>query len=524
MKHWYICILLLIFGSCSKQQFLENASLGNQGVVFANSLSPQDSVKFLLHQARYGEGTAYLKLADCYREGFGVKKDFLSAAKMVKMAKMRGAIDKEDNYLDNLPDDDGLKILFPLLLSQKPTVEDITAIMQNKLLGESQEAKTMLGLATIEQGETAKGWNLIKEAAEHGCSFAELLDASFDREFNVSPDTVKLCKIAERVPMAYSILGRIYNEPDEIGFCDKRRAMEYYMKAEEYGVLDSLGARNILEYYKEGGDIHLTDDDIGRLEIICRTTTCSKTVAQEYEASLWDNKAEICPLGDKELIDTCYEVLDRNMVLETDGMYGQVAVVDAASSKVLAWASLENTREEGEEYGDIAYVPFKNNICTRNILATFYDTKLTRQVSDADRSSNAIELAMSFNQMCHQRLPLDFINKNALGKYNTLQYNDGKCTLDEFTFIGCLPANNPKYTVSMVVIRPHKLPIHDGLLTKEVNALVEWLINRNSQRWKWQHYELDKYGHYAENYDIYLSCVVAPRKLQWAEERSWTKG
>lgn len=170
------------------------------------------------------------------------------------------------------------------------------------------------------------------------------------------------------------------------------------------------------------------------------------------------------------------------MVLETDGMYGQIAVVDATSSKVLAWASLENTREEGEEYGDIAYVPFKNNVCTRNILATLSDTILTRQVRDTERSSNAIELAMSFNQMCHQRLPLDFINKNAFGKYNTLLYNDGKCTLDEFTFVGCLPANNPKYTVSMVVIRPHKLPIHDGLLTKEVNVLAEWLINRNSQR------------------------------------------
>lgn len=482
MKHWYICVILLIFASCSKRQFLENASLGNQEIFLAQSLSPQDSVKFLLHQARYGEATAYLKLADCYREGFGVKKDFLSAAMMVKMAKMRGAIDKEADYLDILPDDDKLKILLPFLLFQKPTVEDMKAVMQNKLLGECQEAKTMLGLATIEQGDAAKGWNLIKEAAGHGCSFAELVEASFDGEFNVSPDTVKLCKIANRVPMAYSILGRIYNEPDEIGFCDKRRAMEYYMKAEEYGVLDSLGARTILEYYKEGGDIQLTDDDVRRLEIICRTTTCSKTVAQESEASLWDNKAEICPLADKELIDTCYEVLDRNMVLETDGMYGQIAVVDATSSKVLAWASLENTREEGEEYGDIAYVPFKNNVCTRNILKSFYDTNLTGQLRDAERSSNAIDLAMSFNKMCHQRLSLDFINKNALGKYNTLQYDEGKCIFDEFTFVGCLPANNPKYTVSMVVIRPHKLPIHDGLLTKEVNVLVEWLINRNSQR------------------------------------------
>lgn len=63
MKHWYICILLLIFASCSKQQYLDNVSLGNQGKV----------------------------------------------------------------YLANLPDDNEHKILLPLLLSQKPTVKDITA-------------------------------------------------------------------------------------------------------------------------------------------------------------------------------------------------------------------------------------------------------------------------------------------------------------------------------------------------------------------------------------------------------------
>lgn len=204
--------------------------------------------------------------------------------------------------------------------------------------------------------------------------------------------------------------------------------------------------------------------------------------ARYGEGTAYLELADICPLADKELIDSCYEVLDRNMVLETDGMYGQVAVVDATSSKVLAWASLENTREEGEEYGDIAYVPFKDNVCTRNILTTLSGTNLLEQMCDTTRNSNAIDLAISFNQVCHQKLPLDFINKNALGKYNTLQYNDGKCTLDEFTFVGCLPASNPKYTVSMVVIRPHKLPIHDGLLTKEVNALVEWLINRNRHR------------------------------------------
>ena len=39
-------------------------------------------------------------------------------------------------------------------------------------------------------------------------------------------------------------------------------------------------------------------------------------------------------------------------------------------------------------------------------------------------------------------------------------------------------ADNPKYTISMVVVRPHKLPVTIGMLSIEVNLLIEWLMNR----------------------------------------------
>lgn len=48
--------------------------------------APRDSVLLLLHQARWGDGSAYLKLADCYRDGFGVKKDFFGMITMANMA------------------------------------------------------------------------------------------------------------------------------------------------------------------------------------------------------------------------------------------------------------------------------------------------------------------------------------------------------------------------------------------------------------------------------------------------------
>lgn len=181
---------------------------------------------------------------------------------------------------------------------------------------------------------------------------------------------------------------------------------------------------------------------------------CVGVYAQRKEVSYFNDSVDICPLADKELIDSCYNLLDRNMMLETDGIYGQIAVIDATTSKVLAWASLEKQLDgDCEGCGDMIYVPFKKNIWA---------------ISDTTKTNNAIELALSFKQR----------GVKQAGRYNILQHDNNKRCFDEFTFVGCFPADNPKYSIGMVVIRPHKLPATAGMLSKEVNQLIEWLMNR----------------------------------------------
>ena len=294
---------------------------------------------------------------------------------------------------------------------------------------------------------------------------------------------------------------------------------------------------------------------------------CVGVYAQRKEVSYFNDSVEICPLADKELIDSCYNLLDRNMMLETDGIYGQIAVIDATTSEVLAWASLEKLLDgDCEGCGDMIYAPFKNNVCSTDIFIPFIAAKcleesntpldkmvdtgcgilevndslqirdhnwrkggygevtfekallmksrigmykafmnmpngadLWEQACDTTLKSNAIELAMFFNQICHQKSSLEYakniatgiFEKNGIqhrlaprgvklaGIYNILQCDDNKRNSDEFTFVGCFPADNPKYTISMVVVRPHKLPVNIGILSKEVNQLREWLMNRN---------------------------------------------
>ena len=293
---------------------------------------------------------------------------------------------------------------------------------------------------------------------------------------------------------------------------------------------------------------------------------CVGAYAQRKETFYNNDSVDTCPLADKELIDTCYNLLERNMWLETDGIYGQIAVIDAATSQVLAWASLEKLLDgDCEGCGDMIYAPFKKNVCSTDIFIPFIAAKcleksntplekkvdtgcgilevndslqirdhnwrrggygkvtfekallmksrigmykafmsmpngadLWKQVCDTISKSNAIELAMTFNQMYHKKSSLEYVKKIATGifekkgiqhrlapkgvklagMYNILQYDDHKRSSDEFTFVGCFPADNPKYTISMVVVRPHKLPATFCMLSKEVNQLIEWFMKR----------------------------------------------
>ena len=196
---------------------------------------------------------------------------------------------------------------------------------------------------------------------------------------------------------------------------------------------------------------------------------CVGVYAQRKEVSYFNDSVDTCPLADKELIDTCYDLLDRNMMLETDGIYGQIAVIDAATSEVLAWAALEKQLDdECDGCGDMVYVPFKKNIWAISGTDISNTAISNTAISDTTKTNNAIELALSINQR----------GVKQAGRYNVLQHDNNKRCFDEFTFVGCFPADNPKYSIGMVVIRPHKLPATAGMLSKEVNQLIEWLMTR----------------------------------------------
>lgn len=270
MKNWCLCIIMLLFfANCSELQMVENISSSKDIVLTKTFAEPHDSITSLLHQARWGDGKAYLKLADCYRDGFGVKKDFLGMIIMAEIAEKRGGIRKTDDYISDLPDGHEYKTLFLLMNEYKPYIqESADSVMQVLRENGSPEAQALLGLVMIDQGDTIAAKNIIEEAANQGCSLAKLLLTVPDRKGRVKADATKLALIAEQIPLAYYILGNLYYEPDDNGKTDKQLAVEYYLKAEEQAVLGTSGAERVLDYYKNGGNIQLTENDIKRLELI----------------------------------------------------------------------------------------------------------------------------------------------------------------------------------------------------------------------------------------------------------------
>ena len=271
MKNWCIYMIMMLFlASCSEQQVIEETTSSTKLTEQTSmTVSPQDSVMSLLNHARWGDGSAYLKLADCYRDGFGVKKDFFGMIMMAEIAEKRGGIQKADDYINNLPDGHEYKTLYLLMDEYKSYIqENADSVMQILREKRSPEAQTLLGFIMMDQGDTITAKDLIDEAANQGCSLAKLLLTVPDWKGSVRADATKLVIIADQMPLAYYLLGNLYYEPDERGETNKQLAMEYYMKAEEHAVLGRRGASRVLDYYKNGGDFQLAEDDVKRLELI----------------------------------------------------------------------------------------------------------------------------------------------------------------------------------------------------------------------------------------------------------------
>lgn len=271
MKTCIILFMAAILASCSDTQLAESIAEVKESELVKEDVNGSAVINALVERARWGDGQAYLQLADCYRDGIGVKKDFLGMMVMVEQARAHGAIHDEKEYMAQIPDDNDIKRFCNLIdKSSDQLREGKDSIMAQLATIDSPDAHALFGVLCVESGDSIRGFEIIRDASERGSDFAALLNALLDWKGNIQPDKMKLEQLAERIPLAYKLLGKLSLKPDENGIVDERKVAYYYMKADEHALLSQREAKWLLAYHKDVSISELTDSDVKRLEsFIC---------------------------------------------------------------------------------------------------------------------------------------------------------------------------------------------------------------------------------------------------------------
>lgn len=272
MKKCIILFMVAILASCSDTQLAESIADVKESELVKEYATGSAEIKALVERARWGDGQAYLQLADCYRDGIGVKKNFLGMLAMVEQARVHGAIHDEMEYVTKIPEDNDIKRFCDLMdKSSSQLIEEKDSVMVQLATIDSPDVLAMYGVLCVESGDSIRGFEIIRDASERGSDFAALLNALLDWKGNIQPDKMKLEQLAERIPLAYKLLGKLSLKPDENGIVDERKVAYYYMKADEHALLSQREAKWLLAYHKDVSIPELTDSDVKRLESFIRT-------------------------------------------------------------------------------------------------------------------------------------------------------------------------------------------------------------------------------------------------------------
>ena len=263
MRKCLLFVVVLILASCSDQFNVENVT---DAVL---EPSADSDVSALMEKARWGDGEAYVKLADCYRDGKGVKQDFINMLAMVSFADEYGGASRMEDYISSLPEESEYRLVFDAMEKFCGNKQEEGFAMAEKLIErDCAEGYTVKGIILSEQGNREEGKHLLERAAEKGSGFAELYLCIPDLKTKQNTDIGRLTALAERMPLANASLAKIYTGKENPDLKNEQLAAYYYMKADENACLSKNGARWLLAYHRNGGNLKLGEKDIERLELL----------------------------------------------------------------------------------------------------------------------------------------------------------------------------------------------------------------------------------------------------------------
>lgn len=259
MKQCLFFIILLLC-SCTERQ-IEN-ELSKQ----TDPIATSNEIKSLIEKARWGDNVASNKLADCYREGRGVKKDFIGMIAMAGISEKQGGISM-DAYFKSLPKDDEYRRIYEIVdLISRHHQEPADSIIGKMDKQNNPDLDVIKGIDAIEKGDTIGGKQIIQSAVNKGSSLGILIHCLLEYMDKPEQDMSYLLRLAEAHPFLYKMIGDSYRDKKTNRKENNKLAAHYYLKADEYAMLPKNGAIWLLSYHEDGGDVQLSDMDIKRIQ------------------------------------------------------------------------------------------------------------------------------------------------------------------------------------------------------------------------------------------------------------------
>lgn len=236
--------------------------------------SEETDVKVLIDKARWGDGNAFLKLADCYRDGKGVKQDFCEMVCMLAQAEERGTIKEIDDYMRNIPKDNVYGRLFYLFKNGRSSIKEKHDSIEDTCSAAGVlEAYVFRGMLALEEGDSVRAFEMFKIAEEKGSMFAVIIQDTYGLQNRKELDVAKFESIATSSPVAY-----LYLAKNSRAKGNNKKCAEYLLKAEENAMLNRRAAQWLLDYCKGDSTVRLSEEDIRRIESFASVDDVCKSV------------------------------------------------------------------------------------------------------------------------------------------------------------------------------------------------------------------------------------------------------
>lgn len=273
-KYFIVAAAVTALVGCADQQLTSETltdKVSEEKTAVSGISSTESRVGILMEMARWGDGKACLKLADCYRDGKGVEKDFMGMLGMAAQAEEFGGIDNMEDYLKEMPEGSDFKLLVDAIEKFKDNQPEIAASMAEQLIARgSADGYTVQGIMAMEHGDSLAGSQLLEQAASQGSTLAELLLCFPEWHGSKKYDMEKLTALSDKVPFVNTILAKMYLGWDDESMKDEQLVAHYFLKADEKACLNKRGARWLLDFHGKGNQLPLSGRDIQRLRVIAQ--------------------------------------------------------------------------------------------------------------------------------------------------------------------------------------------------------------------------------------------------------------